>query len=129
MRKRTTEDLSRRERQIMDTLYKQGGLTAMEVLKGLPDPPSYSAVRALLRILEEKGMVQHAKQGVRYIYTPTDPLDKVRQSALQRVLHTFFEGSVEKVVTALLNNKDTNLSEEEYERMLEMIAQARKDGR
>src|ERR687892_1753081 len=96
-------DLSRRERQIVDILYSQGRATAAEVQAALPDPPSYSAVRAMLRILEEKGHVRHEQDGPRYVYVPTVTRDRAKRSALRHVLQTFFDGSTEQAITALLD--------------------------
>lgn len=122
--------LSRRERQIMDVIYRHGRASAAEVLAGLPDPPSYSAVRALLATLEAKGVVRHAKEGSRhYYYYPTQPRNDAAHVALQRLLHTFFDGSVKKTVTALLNVEDTDLDAGEIARLQELIAQAEEEGR
>jgi predicted transcriptional regulator len=120
-------DLSRRERQIMDIVYRDGRVTAAEVNERLPDPPSYSAVRALLRILEQKGHVRHELDGTRYVYLPVVGKQSARRSALRDVVETFFEGSAEKVVAALLDREA--LSEGELERLSAMIAQAKKEGR
>jgi predicted transcriptional regulator len=121
--------LSRRERQIMDILYERGRASAAEVLEALPDPPSYSAVRAMLRVLEEKGHLKHHQAGPRYIYEPTMPRNKARQSALERVVRTFFDGSTEEAVAALLDMSSPELSEEELHRLRGLIDQARKEGR
>jgi BlaI family transcriptional regulator, penicillinase repressor len=128
LRKKTQEHLSRRERQIMDILFRLRRVSVQDVLEALPDPPSYSAVRALMRILEEKGFIRHEKTGAKYVYTPVDPPDSAGKSALDRVVQTFFGGSVEKVVAALLDSHDSGLHEADYERMHEMIEQARKEG-
>jgi len=122
-------NFSRRERQIMDIIYRKGQATAADVLKALPDPPSYSAVRAMLRILEEKGYLRHEHQGPRYVFLPTLPLDKARRSALKQVVQTFFGGSTEKVVSALLDYSSSKLSDEELDRLAQLIEQARKEGR
>src|SRR5437868_545613 len=103
-------DLSRRERQIMDIIYQQGQASANEVLEALSDPPSYSAVRALLRVLENKGHVRHVRDGARYLYLPTQPRTRVAHSALAQVVHTFFGGSVERTVATLISDADTRLS-------------------
>lgn len=113
----------------MDILFRLRRVSVQEVLEALPDPPSYSAVRALMRILEEKGYIRHEKTGAKYVYTPVDPPDRAGKSALDRVVQTFFGGSVEKVVAALLDSQDGNLNETDYRRMMEMIEQARKEGR
>ena len=121
--------LSRRERQIMDIVYSQEEASAAEVHAALPDPPSYSAVRALLAILVEKGHLKHRSEQGRYIYVPTRRRDQVGRSALRGVLDTFFEGSLEKAVAAMLQGSDANLSEEELQRLGQLIQQARKEGR
>jgi predicted transcriptional regulator len=123
------KDLSRRERQIMDVIYQRGQATAGDVLEGLPDPPSYSAVRALLRVLETKGHVRHKQEGNRYIYLPIQPRNRAAQSALAQVVQTFFGGSVEQTVATLLSDADTRLSEEELSRLAELIEQAKEGGR
>ncbi len=110
----------------MDIIYAKGEATAAEVEAALPDAPSYSAVRALLRILEEKSVLKHREDGLRYVYLPVEPRDKVRRSALQKVLHTFFEGSVANAVAALVDAKDGKLSAEELKRLDSIIKQARK---
>ncbi len=122
-------NLSRRERQVMDIVYRQGQATAAEVLQSLPDPPSYSAVRAMLRILEEKGYLHHKHQGNRYVFLPTLPLEKARRSALKQVVQTFFDGSTELAVSALLDCSSSKLSDEELDRLAQLIEQARKEGR
>lgn len=122
-------DLSRRERQIMEVVYRTGRATAGEVLEGLPEPPSYSAVRALLKILEGKGHLRHVLEDGRYVWLPTVPRDRARRSALQSLLQTFFEGSAEKAVAALLTQSKSKLSENELERLARLIADAREEGR
>lgn len=122
-------DLSRRERQIMEVVYRTGRATAGEVLEGLPEPPSYSAVRALLKILEGKGHLRHVLEDGRYVWLPTVPRDRARRSALQSLLQTFFEGSAEKAVAALLTQSRSKLSEDELERLARLIAAAREEGR
>lgn len=121
-------DLSRRERQIIDILYSQGRATAAEVQAALPEPPSYSAVRAMLRILEEKGHVRHEQDGPRYVYVPTIARDNARHSALRHVLTTFFDGSAEQAISALLGDKSAKLSDAELDRLARLIDQARKSG-
>jgi predicted transcriptional regulator len=118
--------LSRRERQIMDILYERGQATAAEVEDALPGSPSNSAVRTFLRILEEKGHVRHVKEGARYVYRPVQPRQRAARSVLRQVLRTFFGGSVEKAVATLLSAPDARLSEEELDRLAELIARARK---
>lgn len=120
------ESHSRRERQIMDIIYARGEATAAEVEAALPDAASYSAVRALLRILEEKGALKHRVDGLRYVYLPTEPHEKVSRSALQKVLHTFFEGSLANAVASLVDTKDGKLSAEELKRLESVIKKARK---
>ena len=122
-------DLSRRERQIMEVVYRTGRATAGEVLEGLPEPPSYSAVRALLKILEGKGHLKHVLEDGRYVWLPTVPRDRARRSALQSLLQTFFEGSAEKAVAALLTQSRSKLNEDELERLARLIAAAREEGR
>src|SRR4051794_24787206 len=113
MAKSTDQYFSRRERQIMDVLHRSGEATAAEVLSALPDPPSYSAVRTLLRILEEKGHVKHRQEGVRYIYLPCVSRQTASRSALKRVVSTFFEGSITGAVAALLEQGDTDISDKQ----------------
>ena len=120
--------LSRRERQIMDVIYKLGKATAAEVHERLPDQPTYSTVRAKLRVLEEKGYVRHEEQGPRYLFIPTTPRDKARRSALQHLVDTFFGGSTEQVVATLLDSSASRLSDAELDRLSEMIEKARKEG-
>lgn len=122
-------NLSRRERQIMDILHAQGQATAAAVLAALPAPPGYSAVRALLRILEEKGHARHRREGARYVYVPRTPPELARRSALQRVVSTFFQGSVAQAMAALLETADTQLSDTELTRLQQLIKKARKEGR
>ncbi len=121
--------LSRRERQIMDVIYRRGQATALDVIEEIPDPPSYSAVRALLAVLERKGHVKHSKDGIKYVYAPTRSRQRAAQSALRRVLQTFFEGSVEKAMASLLDNSDTKLSEHDFDRMSKLIEKAKKENR
>lgn len=116
--------LSRRERQIMDIVYQRGRVSVADVLKDLPDPPSYSTVRALLRILEEKGYLTHKKDGKRYIYHPTQPRHLAGRSALKQIFQTFFDRSIEKTVIALVSEVD--LSDEELDRLSRLIEQAKK---
>lgn len=129
MSKEPTAQLSRREREIMDVIYRTGRATAAEVMASLPDPPSYSAVRALLRVLEEKGHLRHEEDGPRYVFLPTIPRERARQSALRQLLHTFFDGSAEQAVAALLDLSSSDLSRDELGRLARVIAQARKEGR
>ncbi len=121
--------LSRRERQIMDIIYQRRQATAAEVMEHLPDPPSYSAVRALLRVLEEKGHVRHKHDGPRYVFYPTVSRDRARQSALKQVVGTFFEDSTGQAVATLLDMSAKEMSYVELDRLAELIEQARKEGR
>jgi BlaI family transcriptional regulator, penicillinase repressor len=120
-----THDLSRRERQIMEVIYQRGQATAAEVADLIPDPPSYSAVRALLSILGTKGFVRHEQEGVRYVFLPTLGRDRARRSALKGIVRTFFNGSVERTVAALLGRQ--KLSGEELDRLAALISRARKE--
>ena len=129
MARRSYRDLSRRERQIMDVIYRRGRASAVHVLAGMPDPPSYSAVRALLAVLENKGHVRHVREGNRYVYLPTRPRGRAGRSALRRVLRPFYDGSVEKAVAALLNVSDADLSAEELRRLARLIEEAKNEGR
>jgi predicted transcriptional regulator len=122
MGKHPASDLGKRERQIMDIVYRRGRATASEVLEDLPDPPTYSTVRAMLRYLEDKGHLRHEQDGPRYVYLPTAPADEVRGSALSHVVRTFFAGSVSQTVAALLESRP--LSREEYERLSRLLDQA-----
>jgi predicted transcriptional regulator len=123
----TLTHLSRRERQIMDIIYRRGKATAAEVLDEIPDPPSYSAVRAALRLLEEKGMLTHESEGKRYIYLPSTPRRQARTTALKHLVRTFFNGSAEQVVNALI--EDGQASPAELDRLARLIEQARaRDG-
>ena len=121
----THEALSRRERQIMDIVYRQEKASAAEVLATLPDPPSYSSVRALLGILETKGHLKHLKNGARYVYLPTHPRQSAARTAIHQVMQTFFAGSVEQTVASLLSASETPLSHSEWERLSALIDQAR----
>jgi predicted transcriptional regulator len=129
MNKNELKTLSRREQQIMDIIYSRGQATATEVMENLPDPPSYSAVRALLRVLEEKGHLRHKQDGQRYVYSPTVARERAKRSALRRVLQTFFDDSTEDAVAALLDISQERLSDDELKRMEELIKQARMEGR
>ena len=121
--------LSRRERQIMDVVYRLGQASAADVLENMPDPPGYSAVRTMLRLLEEKGFLRHDQDGPRYVYIPTLSRDKARQSALTQLVQTFFDNSTEQAVAALLDMSKSKMSGEELERLSELIEKARKEGR
>ena len=121
--------LSRRERQIMDIVYARGEATATHVLGELPNPPSRAAVRTMLRILEERGHLQHYKKGREFIYQPTQPRRRAGQSALKRVLRTFFDGSLEQAVAAHLADSGSKHSAEELNRLAELIRQTEKKGK
>jgi predicted transcriptional regulator len=120
--------LSRRERQIMDILYRLGRATAAEVLEELPGEPHSSTVRTQLRVLEEKGHVRHEEEGLRYVYMPAVPRHAARKSALKHLVETFFEGSTEKAVAALLGGDMSRLSPDELDRIALLIEKARKEG-
>src|SRR4051812_35106724 len=124
-----TPRLTHRERQIMDVLYQRGSATVAEVLEGLPDPPSYSAVRATLRVLEDKGQVKHEQDGPRYLYLPAVAPEKARRAAVRHMVQTFFSGSVEQAVAALLQASDAELSAADLTRLAARIEQAKKEGR
>jgi BlaI family transcriptional regulator, penicillinase repressor len=121
--------LSRRERQIMDILYRGGRATAGEVMEQLPGDPSYSTVRTQLRVLEDKGHVRHEEEGLRYVYVPAVPRHAARKSALRHLVDTFFDGSAEQVVAAVLGGESARLTDEELNRIAAMVAKARKEGK
>ena len=125
----TTPPLSRREREIMDVLYAAGGLTAAEVRERMPDPPGDSAVRAMLRILEDKGHVRHEQRGPRYVYSPVVSRARARKSAMKALVQTFFDGSPAQAVAALIDDSKSKLDIAELDRLADLIAQARKEGR
>jgi predicted transcriptional regulator len=122
-----TDPLSRRERQIMDIIYARGQATAAEVVAALPDPPSYSAVRALLRILEQKGHLRHQQDGPRYLFLPIVSRERARRSALRSLVKTFFDGSPAQAAAALIDQGD--LSDDDFARLTGIIEKARKEGR
>ena len=125
----TLPGLSRRERQIMDILYQRGKASANEVRDGMPDAPSYSAVRAMLRVLEEKGHVKHQEEGMKYVYAPVVAAGKAKRSAVKHVLDTFFQGSAEQAVAALLDVSSSRLTREELDRMAALIEKAKQEGK
>ena len=129
MRKDGHRNFSRRERQIMDILYARGRATAAEIHEALPDAPSYSAVRAKLRVLEEKGHVRHEEESLRYVYLPTVARDTARRSALRHLVTTFFEGSVEQAVAALLDVSSAGLDERELDRIASLVEEAKKESK
>ena len=129
MNKNSLLQLSRRERQIMDIIYQHGEASVAEVLENMPDPPSYSAVRAMVRILEEKGHLKHRVDGTKFIFKPTLPTENAKRSVLSHLVQTYFDGSVEQVVAALLDSSSTELSGLELDRLSRLIQEARKEGR
>jgi BlaI family penicillinase repressor len=126
---RTDRSLSRREREIMDIVYEMKEATVLQILERLPSPPSYSAVRALVRVLEQKGHLLHRQDGPRYVYAPRLAKDKARRSALAHLKQTFFDGSTTDVVAALLDLSEEDLSDEDYRKLTELVERARKEGR
>jgi len=129
MAKPSPATLTRREREIMDILYRRGRATAAEVLEDMAEPPTYSAVRALLRILEDEGHIKHVQEGPRYVYLPAVARNDARKSALSHVVTTFFDGSVEEVVATLVESSRTKLSKDELDRLAQLIEKAKKEGR
>jgi len=124
-----TEDLSRRERQVMEILHRRGESTVTEIMEALPDPPTYSAVRSVLRILTGKGLVSHREDGPRYVYSPGRPTDKTREDVLAHVVETYFSGSTEQAVTALLRLSDARIDDAELDRLRVKIRRARQGER
>jgi BlaI family transcriptional regulator, penicillinase repressor len=120
-----TEDLSRRERQVMEILHRRGESSVSEIMKAMPDPPTYSAVRSILRILGEKHLVAHREDGPRYVYAPAKSTDKAREDVLAHVVRTYFAGSPEQAVTALLRMSDADVTDTELERLRDKIRRAR----
>ena len=129
MTKPSTATFTRREREIMDILYRRERATAAEVLEDMTNAPTYSAVRALLRILEDEGHIKHVQDGPRYVYLPAVARTDARKSALSHVVATFFDGSVEEAVVALVESSRSKLSKDELERLSQLIAKAKKEGR
>jgi len=125
----TKTALTRRERQIMDVIYRLGKATAQEVLENIPAPPSYSAVRALLRLLEERGHVRHVTEGQKYVYLPAVGRSDARRSALSHVVRTFFGGSVEQAIATLVDTSRSKLSPDELDRLSDLIEKAKREGR
>ncbi len=121
--------LSRRERQIMEILYQRGKASASEVREAMPDAPTFSAVRASLRVLEEKGHIEHQNEGLKYVYAPVVNRDKAKRSAVKHLVDTFFRDSPEQVVAALLDVSSKRLTAADLDRMAEMIDKAKKEGR
>ena len=129
MSRTSAHTLSRRERQIMDILYRRGRATAGEVMGDLPGEPSYSTVRTQLRVLEDKGHLRHEEEQLRYVYLPAEAPHKIRRSAVKHLLETFFEGSPAKVVEALVGRDADRLSDEELDRIAQLVDRARREGR
>ena len=123
------QQLSRREREMMNIIFARGRATASEVMEAMAEAPSYSAVRATLRVLEQKGHLKHQHDGTRYVYIPTVTRDKARVSALDQLLATFFEGSAANVVATLIEKQKGNMTDDELDRLSSLIEQARKEGR
>ncbi len=121
--------LGRRERQIMDVIYRRGRASVTEVLADLPDPPTYSAVRGMLRLLEEKGFLHHEQEGLKYLYVPADDTRQVRANALKHMVKTFFGGSPEQAVAALLEMSDSKLSVKDKQYLAQLIKKAQQEGR
>jgi BlaI family penicillinase repressor len=124
-----TEDLSRRERQVMEILHRRGESTVSEIMEALPDPPTYSAVRSILRILTGKGLVGYREDGPRYVYFPERPTDKTREDVLAHVVRTYFSGSTEQAVTALLRLSDARISDADLDQLRTKIRRARQSER
>ena len=128
-KKKSIRNLSRRERQIMDIIYQRGEATAADVRKLIADPPSYSSVRALLRVLEEKSLVRHRQEGPRYVYSPMVARSRAKVSALKHLMRTFFDDSTGDVVAALMDISASKLSDEEFDNLSKLIEESRKEGR
>src|SRR5690349_4930606 len=128
MRREGHRNLSRRERQIMDVLYQRGRASASEIQAAIPEPPTYSAVRAKLRVLEEKGHIRHEEESLRYVYLPVVARDSARRSALRHMVSTFFGGSVEDTVAALLDLSSAKLTEQDLDRISKLVEQAKQEG-
>jgi len=128
-RKTHAEGLSRRERQILDAIYRLGKASAAEIREALPDPPTYTAVRTHLGILQDKGHVKFESDGTRYIYEPVVPRDEMAKSVMHGVLQTFFGGSIERVVATLIDNEESNITDEQLDRLAQIIEEARREGR
>lgn len=128
-KRKSTRDLGRRERQIMDVIFQLGEASVSDVRNGIPDPPSYSAVRTMIRLLEAKGFLSHRRDGTRYVYRPTQSRERARRSALQHLLKTFFSESPTDAVAAILDVKSGDLTEDDLKRIERLIDEARKEGR
>ncbi len=127
MSKKLLNSLSKRERQIIETIYRLGKATVAEVLKEIPNPPSYSAVRATLNILETKGFLTHKKVGLKYVYSPLIPHSKARQTVVRQLLQTYFNGSVEDAVAALIQSDRKKLSDEDFDKLVDLIEKAKQE--
>jgi predicted transcriptional regulator len=127
--KPSKDGFSRREREIMDALYKLGKGSAQQIMEGIADPPSYTAIRTQLTILENKGHVRHTSDGTRYIYEPLVAREQMGKRAIDSLLKTFFDNSVERAMTALLSRKDADISAEDLDRLSRLIEKAKKEGR
>lgn len=126
---RPNDDLTRRESQVMNILHRRGDATVSEIMTDLPDPPTYSAVRSILRILADKGLVAFREDGPRYVYSPAQPPESARDDALEHVVRTYFAGSTEQAMTALLRLSDADISDDEITRLRDRIRRARSRGR
>ena len=126
---RPNEDLTRRESQVMNILHRRGDSTVSEIMTDLPDPPTYSAVRSILRILADKGLVAFREDGPRYVYSPAQPTERARDDALEHVVRTYFAGSTEQAMTALLRMSDADIEDAEVQRLRKLIGGARRSGR
>jgi BlaI family penicillinase repressor len=129
LKERKLLELSRRERQVMDLIFARGQATAQEIHTALPDAPSYSTVRSILKILEDKRLLRHREQGRRYLYLPTVAPERARRTALRHLMRTFFDDSAEGVVSALLDMSAADLSDEDFDRLTEIVERARREGR
>jgi len=127
MPERESNGLTRRERQIMDSLYRRGRATAVTIMRDLPGDPHLSTVRTQLRVLEEKGQIRHEEEGLRYVYLPAVPRGAARRSALKHLVETFFDGSAEKVIAAVLGAEGSRLSPDELDRIADLVRRAKKD--
>ena len=128
-KKTESPDLSRRERQVMDILHRRGGATVAEIMADLPDPPTYSAVRSVLRILGDKKLIRHKEDGPRYVYSPAEATERARDDVLAHVVRTYFAGSPEQAVTALLRMSDVDIGDADLDRLRDTIRRARQSGR
>lgn len=128
-RQNSSDDLTRRERQVMDILHRRGESTVSEIMADLPDPPTYSAVRSILRILGDKKLIAYKEDGPRYVYFPAEPTERAREDVLEHVVRTYFAGSTEQAVTALLRMSDADVSDKEVDVLREKIRRARQSGR